>query len=123
MKPKVKRLEGETRQDFDNRRSRIRKAYGKSVLNMYKIKKGCAQCGWNDHHAGLEFNHIIPRSKRTDKSFNLGSNAHYIAFGNGTKCRNNIKEELSKCEVLCRNCHGILTYEQQRWRNKTNVTR
>ena len=123
MKVKVYREENEPSKEYYNRRTRERKKYGKAILRRFKIYKGCAKCGYNEHHAGLEFNHVIPQSKREDKSFNIGHHAHYLAMSNGSKSRDKLKNELKQCEVLCRNCHGIVTFEEKHWRNSTNVTR
>lgn len=68
-------------------------------LNEYKLNKGCAKCGYNEHPAALQFNHIDP----SQKAFNIGENKR--------KRLETVIEEIEKCEVLCANCHAIYTQE------------
>ena len=50
----------------------------------------CVQCGSTKQ---LEFDHIDP----SDKEFTIGSNLTYP--------REKVREELKKCQLLCRGCH------------------
>lgn len=68
-------------------------------VQKYKIKSGCVDCGYNKHHAGLEFDHIFPRKRGTVSSL----------LGRSLKV---IKEEIKMCEVVCGTCHGIRTWER-----------
>lgn len=64
----------------------------------YKSKLKCARCPEN-HPATLDFHHT------EDKEFNISNMSgrkHSI---------NSILKEISKCEVLCANCHRKLHYE------------
>lgn len=67
----------------------------KNYIAEQKINSGCARCGYNKHPAALHFHHKNPN----DKNFGI---ANY--FG---KNIDSIIEEISKCEVLCANCHAI----------------
>jgi hypothetical protein len=74
-----------------------RKKEIKKWFNNYKSTLKCEQCNFN-HPAALDFHHINPEEKDL-----------VIAkvIGNGwSKIR--ILEEVSKCQVLCSNCHRIL---------------
>src|SRR6476469_8682623 len=71
----------------------------KRFLADYKLEQGCVDCGYSDHHAALEFDHV-----RGDKQFSL-SNAKTIALA---------IEEMKKCEVVCSNCHAIRTFNRRR---------
>jgi len=63
-------------------------------LILEKKKAGCSNCGYNRYMGALEFHHLDPSTK----SFSIGSNA-------AGKNLNEILEELSKCVLLCSNCH------------------
>jgi hypothetical protein len=67
-------------------------------LNRIKVEAGCARCGFNAHPAALDFNHI-----RGEKKFNISQDPK--------RAWADIEAEMAKCEVLCRNCHSIYTYE------------
>ena len=69
----------------------------RALIDEIKIKYGCVDCGYKEHPAALQFDHIDPLTK----SFKVGASV----------CRNLVKvlEEISKCEVLCANCHAIKT--------------
>jgi lactate dehydrogenase-like 2-hydroxyacid dehydrogenase len=82
-----------------------RKAYGKRVLNRFKLSKGCKVCGYKKHPAALELNHREPKLKM----FHLSTEANRIALKRTTKSKIEYKEELAKCDVLCANCHRIHT--------------
>lgn len=66
-------------------------------LRDYKVDKGCTDCGYNAHHAALEFDHIIGV-----KRINV-CNADSIKAA---------QKEIEKCEVVCSNCHKIRTYNR-----------
>lgn len=79
--------------------------YRKSNLKWYKeLKKTlkCSKCPENDP-ACLEFHHLNERTKR----FNIASSP-------GKFSREIILEEMSKCIILCSNCHKKLHYYQNR---------
>lgn len=68
-------------------------------MQSYKIQQGCKDCGYNAHHAGLEFDHIGD-DKRNEVSRLAGSSLRII------------KEEIAKCEVVCGTCHNIRTWQR-----------
>jgi hypothetical protein len=45
----------------------------------------------------------------------VGKLAHKAVLKNGTKGKEELKLEMSKCEVLCANCHRIKTFTEQHW--------
>ena len=65
----------------------------------YKLEKGCADCGYKEHPAALDFDHL----PGTTKEFNIGNAAGYYSD------RKKIWDEVAKCEVVCANCHRIRT--------------
>jgi len=62
----------------------------------YKRELQCNRCGFN-HPAALDFHHKDPKTK----TFSM-SGVHM-----GKINKDKIMEEISKCEVLCSNCHRI----------------
>lgn len=77
------------------RRSKIR-----LWLDDFKRTMSCERCGFKDHRA-LEFHH----TNHWDKRFNV---ADMIRYGSSIK---KIMTEISKCRVLCSNCHRIEHHE------------
>lgn len=71
------------------------------IIDIKMEMGGCAMCGYNEHPAALDFNHIDPATK----AFNV---AEGVSRGKGRKA---IKAEIEKCNLLCANCHRIHTYE------------
>jgi len=80
-----------------NEQYNLRRKKIQEFLRSYKLSNGCADCGYNKHHAALEFDHI-----EGDKGFNV-CNAKSIKQAKG---------EIKKCEVVCSNCHKIRTFER-----------
>ena len=73
----------------------------KEFLARIKMHFGCQICGYKEHPSALTFDHIDPDSK----AINL---ANYHCNGWPT-----IIDEISKCRVLCANCHNIHSSRQQ----------
>jgi len=65
----------------------------KNILKKLKVN-GCAICGYNNCNRALEFHHVNPEYKK----FNLGAEAMH-------KHPLVVAEEISKCILLCSNCH------------------
>ena len=87
----------------------LRRDYGKSVMDRYKVMKGCSRCGYNKHPAALEFNHINPEQK----NFCIGKYHYSVYLKSHKKSKIDLKKELANCEVLCANCHNIHTYGKE----------
>ena len=66
-------------------------------ISIYKMSFGCIDCGYKVHHSALEFDHI-----KGNKKINVAN----------AKSIKQAKEEISKCEVVCSNCHRIRTFER-----------
>ena len=60
-----------------------------------KMEMGCIDCGYKEHPAALDFDHISG-----DKSEAVGT----MLRGLGWK---RIEEEIAKCVVRCSNCHRV----------------
>ncbi len=68
-------------------------------LRKYKSNLCCVECGEN-HPACIQFHH----RDREEKSFTIGS---VVGSGRRYLTIKKLEEEISKCEVLCGNCHAI----------------
>ena len=78
---------------------RSREVFRKKFYD-YKVEKGCEMCGYNEHRAALQFDHIDPSTK-VDSVANLISQRTYEEV---------IWAEIAKCRVLCANCHAVHTH-------------
>jgi len=77
----------------------------KKYIDNYKLKKGCAECGYNELPECLDFDHV----DRTQKKFKLSRGFKYSWKA--------IEEELSKCVVLCAMCHRKKTHREKDYLN------
>lgn len=73
------------------KRSKARKL---KAINL--LGGSCSTCG-QAHPAALSFHHIDPSIKKFNIDGRIFGNMKWSA----------IEEELSKCELLCHNCHSI----------------
>lgn len=80
------------------RQSQRRKKF-KEWFNEYKSTLKCSKCGFS-HPAALDFHHTNPLEKEGD-----------VARLKTMTNKKRIMEEISKCIVLCANCHRIHHYE------------
>ena len=64
-----------------------------------KEKTPCKDCGINYPSYVMHFDHL------RDKEFNIGSYSH--------KSINRLMLEISKCEIVCANCHAKRTHERK----------
>lgn len=88
---------------------RVRSRNKKIVLDFLS-GAGCVDCGTSDWRV-LEFDHV-----ESDKT----SNVSYLMR---TASEARLREEMSKCQIRCKNCHAIKTYERSRsWRHTTYNT-
>jgi hypothetical protein len=82
---------------------KLRYATNIELIRKYKIGKGCIDCGYNKHHAGLQFDHLVPRNGNTNLTIGKMANR-------GMK---RVMKEIAQCEVVCGTCHGIRTWERR----------
>ena len=69
-------------------------------LQEIKIARGCIDCGYKEHPAALQFDHVAGQKVATISDMVC---YHYNW--------ESILEEIAKCEVRCANCHEIRTWE------------
>lgn len=62
----------------------------------------CARCCKRYPTVCMDFDHL----PEFEKSFNIGSPSNWTSVAR-------IKAEMSKCQVVCSNCHRILTWERK----------
>ncbi len=74
----------------------------KDWYENYKKDLKCERCGYDTHHAALDFHHRNPK----DKKFTIGAEKVNCS-------KQELLEEIQKCEVICSNCHRILHYEER----------
>lgn len=67
----------------------------------------CADCGGIFHQAAYDFHHLDPTTKE-------GNPSHFL-----TKSDERLKEELSKCVLLCANCHRIRHFKEGSQNDRT----
>ena len=72
----------------------------KAWLLEFKETHPCEKCG-ESHPGCIEFHHRDPKEKK----FAISENSK-------GKCPKTLKDEISKCDILCSNCHRILHYEE-----------
>lgn len=70
----------------------------KQEISNYKTKHGCYYCG-EKHPACLDFHHLNPETK-------IKKVSEFAHQG----CSHAVWEEISKCRIVCANCHRKLHY-------------
>ena len=60
----------------------------------------CSKCGYNKSVWALDFHHLNP----TEKDFSIGTDGN-------TRSWDEVKKELDKCIMVCRNCHAEIHEE------------
>jgi hypothetical protein len=88
------------RRNVDRERERARKhrIAWTAELEAIKIDRGCSRCGFKDHPAALHFHHQDDKLK----TFNISNSTH---------SKERKYQEISKCIILCANCHAIEHYK------------
>lgn len=84
----------------------------RSIVDRIKTDRGCEACGYNAYACALQFDHLDPATKyrtRTGKLVHLADMVKGGRYGIET-----ILAEISKCRVLCANCHAVHTHTVQR---------
>ena len=75
------------------------------LLHRWKLSKGCKFCDFKvEHSCQLDIDHIDKNSKDKKSRGRAIDPSWSIA---------RIKKHLSNCQVLCKNCHAIKTYESK----------
>ena len=85
------------------RRSALRQEFRTRML-AYLSDKSCVLCGESDIRT-LDFDHLNPDTKK----FNISQAAR---LGHDWQ---KVQDEISKCRILCANCHRKHTSTQAKW--------
>jgi hypothetical protein len=73
------------------------------VKDEIKLFTGCKHCGYDEHPRALDFHH----RERSGKDFEVSTGAGAaISLAK-------LLSEISKCDVLCANCHRIETHNER----------
>ena len=84
----------------------MRKNHRQELLEWYRsLKTGrpCADCGGVLPHAAMQWDHLPGSLKRREVSMLV-----LRGFRRAT-----ILDEISKCELVCANCHAVRTFERR----------
>jgi hypothetical protein len=83
----------------------------KELVQRYKMRLGCKQCGYKENPVALQLNHLDPMLKigRTKNGKVIESALSYYWS------RARVKQEVRKCEVLCANCHTVKTHSENQY--------
>lgn len=81
------------------RRSKQQRANLRATVQELKGTT-CSECGGTFHTCQLDFDHL------GDKEFDIGK---AVSVGCSEK---KLREEIAKCQVVCANCHRLLTYNR-----------
>ena len=95
------------------RSKRKQRAKKRDKLAQIKLDKGCSLCGYKEHPAALDFDHINPEDKSHLISLMVSQDKPWAV----------IEAEVDKCRVLCANCHRIHSYENHTARVGPDGTR
>lgn len=87
------------KQRYIEQATKQREVFKERYISFKKTLK-CVDCG-NDDWRVLDFDHIANNKKSNVSSL--------VRFGSWDK----LTEEITKCEVVCSNCHRIRTYNRQ----------
>lgn len=74
----------------------------KKVILLDRMGGKCAQCGYAEHPDALDFDHLPGFEKRSSVSLFLNAGKYKEA-----------EDEAKKCQILCANCHRIVTQERR----------
>lgn len=78
----------------DKRKKKRRLEFLRAYIERYKLSHGCSICGYNKCAKALDFHHTDP-SKKSYKPASLVQ-----------KTMTRFHIEISKCVLLCSNCHA-----------------
>lgn len=89
-------------------RTKAQKTASVAFVARYLTAHPCIDCGAADLRV-LDFDHR-PGSQKRDGVMQLVRNGFSLTV---------VRQEISKCDVRCRNCHAIVTYERMgsNWRS------
>ena len=81
---------------------RKRRLVTRKYIYDYLLSHPCEQC-WESRPVCLEFHHVNPENKRYSLSLWVSRDLSIST----------INKEIEKCQVLCSNCHKIVTAKEK----------
>ena len=78
-------------QDEQRKYQRELRHKNRQLVQRYKLWRRCDLCGYNRCAPALEFHHLGNKTRRVGQMLNCS--------------KKRIKQEISKCTLLCANCH------------------
>lgn len=91
----------ETQRQKANERVAQRRLRNQKWMVKYMLNKSCKSCGVSDPRV-LTFNHL-------DRGTKFANVADLVSRGSKIE---HLESEVNKCEILCHNCHMLITLEQ-----------
>lgn len=82
-----------------------------AIVQQYRNERGCQECG-EKHPAVLDLHHTQPKHSRLTKR-SVSGNIRTGGYNWRDLSYDDLRIELSKCIVLCSNCHRILEAEEK----------
>lgn len=79
------------------------RARRRAQLNELKLERGCADCGYREHPAALQFDH----RPGTPKHAYANRSALHFEWS-----WERILAAIADCDVVCANCHAVRTAER-----------
>lgn len=86
----------ETQNTIMNRNQRRAEMW--TLIQNYKQARGCSNCGYKEYPQALQFDHL--RDKKANVSDLIRSDYSLET----------IMKEIEKCQILCANCHAVITH-------------
>lgn len=83
-------------------KAKIHREKIKEKIRKIKESAPCKDCNKYYHYCQMDFDHI------SNKSNNISTMA-----GNDGRSWESIKKEISKCELVCSNCHRLRTFKRK----------
>jgi hypothetical protein len=83
------------------KKAKLNKKKNRAEWQAFKATLSCQKCGQN-HPATLDFHHIVMDKSNKKLNYLTKIGAYHLA-----------KQEITKCAVLCANCHRIHHYEEK----------
>jgi len=90
--------------DTNNRHQNYRRQQERGIERKVRFLRGtggcCTRCGYNRNLAALVWHHIDPKKKLFSLDIRAMSN----------RSEEELRREISKCMVLCANCHAEIHF-------------
>lgn len=108
MSCKIKPRRKSAHKDKEHYNKYLRERGKKNSLKLQELKtKPCIDCGNSFPPVCMDFDHV-----RGEKKYNVGAMAY------STRSWELILEEISKCDLVCSNCHRIRSYERKQFKSR-----